>query len=464
VKLQVLSTLLLIAVLSIPIAVFSTTPSITLHIYEDGVAVSITHTDKYSYSWDVNLSAEMDAGSNYFKASFNLNSEQASTVTPEYPVYGVEYLFAFNFSLTGQPQDSKYTTTIRFGFSLEAPNGRFEARSDNIVSVFDSVENVERITGVVWVSATGEASSILNQLSTLNKTVVEQSLKQSGIEGVEITKLDIVVTGNTASIVFDVAIDYTALNQSLTRIAQQYGAIYTAPVAPSTSLNQVKAPVNLEISLTASTSRVNARGELYVGCDVNELLKPGIEYLKQFIQQYYQFFSYTYTYSSIDTSTLSKLVNLLDSLKEYRILPSKSSLEVIASSKGGFITVRLNTPKFIKEGGTLTDTVRSLYSTGLKLADLAEGLNLADVTVQIVAEPNIAVTMNGALVSQVRFPQLAFLNVVITAPQTTTPATPASTPQTTEAGAESTLLTALIAVVLAVAVVVAVAFLIKGKR
>jgi len=474
VKLQALSTLLLIAIISMPIAVFSTTPSTTLHVYEDGVAVSITYVDKYSYSWDANLSAVLDVGSNYFRVSFNLNSQQATAETPGHPVYGAEQLLAFNFSLTGQPQDSKYTTTIRFGFSLETRSGRLEARSDNIVLVFDTVENVEKITGVVWVTAAGEYAFILNQLSTLNKTVVEQSLNQSGIEGVEISKLDVAVTDSVASIDFDIAINNTALNQSLTRIMQtQYGATYTTPLVPSTSLTQLKTPINLEVSLTASTSRVEARSELYVGCDVNEVLKPGIEYLKQFIQ-YYQYYSYLYTtYYPTDASNVSKLIGILDSLKEYRILPSKASLEVIASSKGGFITAKLNTPKFIKESGTLTDTVRSLYSTGLKLADLAGNLSLADVTVQIATAPNIAVTLNKASVSQVLFPQLAFLDVAVVTPQsqTTTPATTSdrspSTPptrQTTEAGAESTLLIALVAVVLAAAVAVAIAFLIKWKR
>jgi len=472
VKLQALSTLLLIAIITVPIAVLSTTPSITLHVYEDGVAVSITHVDKYSYSWDVNLSSVLDVGSGYFKISLNLDSEQAAAEMPEYPVYGAEYLFALNLSLSGQPHDSKYTTTTRFEFSIESSDGRFEARSDNIVSEFDSVENVERITGVVWVSATGAHAFILDQLTTLDKTAVEQSLKQSGIEGVEINKLDVVVTGSAASIEFDVIINYTALNQSLTRLMQeQYGALYTTPIMPSPSPAQLKAPVNLEVSLTASASRVKARGELYVGCDVNELLKPGIEYLKQFIQ-YYQYYPYFYTtIYPTDTSTAGKLISFLDSLKEYKILPSKASLEVVASSKGGFIAVKLNSPKFIIEGGTLTDTVRSLYSTGLKLADLTEGLNLADVTVQIVTAPNIAVTLNEVPVSRVLFPQLVFLDVAVVTPQsqTTTPATPESTPQTqqtTGAETEFTLLTALTAAVLAVvaAVAVAIAFLIKRKR
>ncbi|PUA31213.1 MAG: hypothetical protein B7O98_09640 [Zestosphaera tikiterensis] len=89
------------------------------------------------------------------------------------------------------------------------------------------------------------------------------------------------------------------------------------------------------------------------------------------------------------------------------------TLSVVTDPVLKTLTVKVETPKFVKKGGTVADTLVELHNAWRELASAVKKEELLNTTVAVKAEPGVKVMKNGTPTSQVRVADLPNLTVVV---------------------------------------------------
>jgi len=153
---------------------------------------------------------------------------------------------------------------------------------------------------------------------------------------------------------------------------------------------------------------VVATAEVSVKADINEYLDTLLQYMK-----WVGSIGFGSTQPATQQLGADYLSKVADVVGRFKLLPSRMTLSVVTDPALKTLTVKVETPKFVKKGGTVTDTLIELHNAWREITSAVKKEELLNTTVAVEAEPGVKVMKNGIPASQVRVADLPNLTVVV---------------------------------------------------
>jgi hypothetical protein len=393
--------------------------SVTLHVYSDNsVSVSGEYVEEAPGANPGTFSAVLTVTDDMFKVnvSFFKSGDGAAP--------GTQMLI--HLHAEQKPSGTRTTASITGTVSVWDDRGKLTFHIKNVEYEVDTTSYTGRISGTVDIHASGEAASIIPQLSVINKEMLQQALQGYGVEGVEIRELNAVIHNEThASVSFVVDINLNELQVMYANYTQQAFVEGLRNLA-------VPATFDLDAEITQDKTAVNA--VVTVSADINEVLKAVSHMLVQLPSASPE------VSREVDEEFLGVLAGFS---KTFRILPSTGKITVTTIPSG--VKIAFHTPRIVKIGAkSPEDTIKALYTYAVKLINtsISGGRDISDVLdtrITLMPEENVKVSINGTPATEISFKDLPQLKVSVKKPATTPLRTTTRTTSTAQtAGATST--------------------------
>jgi len=158
---------------------------------------------------------------------------------------------------------------------------------------------------------------------------------------------------------------------------------------------------------------VVATAEVSVKADINEYLDTLLQYMKLITGYWVGSIGFGSTQPTTQQLGADYLSKVADVVGRFKLLPSRMTLSVVTDPASKTLTVKVETPKFVKKGGTVIDTLIELHNAWREITSAVKKEELLNTTVAVEAEPGVKVMKNGTPTSQVRVADLPNLTVVV---------------------------------------------------
>ncbi len=415
-------------------------PEVTIKIYRDNsVQVVITGTAENIG----NSSGVIDASLTIKDKGFTAEAS-GSINLPEPPEQPVDVTLEISSS-SHTTQDTS-TSTAAIKAHVETQQLTLDINVKELKGEATKLDRKATISGTIEISGSGEQyAGVMMMLGFINKDVLEQNLAKSGIDWIEINKLDKTISNEKATIEFSITINVEKLaeyleNQEVTT-KENYLEVYDESFIPSDS--------SVSLKLSVSTTTLNFEFSLDTTMSPTEILEliKKLQILR------------TPSVPTNITIPAAEEEEAMKMMKEYagyladtfEPLPSKASIRLELSPTQTIYTVV--SPKIRAKGAeTPADTLAALKEAVIKLGDIASKYAKPgeepqkDIEKVLGARVTLEAGEEGIKISQT---QTEFRNVdQVTVEVETTTTTPAG-----GGGISSTTMLGIIVAIIAIAVI-----------
>lgn len=405
---------LLLVLSTLGVAAASTATYMRIHVYSDGsIVIELTHTEPVENTGGLKeafAQSILDVGDNYYDLQGEVLAKTTSICTPN---YGCMYISG---SVNTTTTSSRELFELNAKLTLSIGDNRGNTLDINVSYLNYKLNTTSLqavISGNVELSATGEASQILEYAKIVNKTVIEGLLEQANITWISIdTFIADVSEPGKVKYSFTILLDLIEMAKKL----ELDTAFMRSEVAitPSTTYN---------ILFLYNTTNINAGFSLRVMGDINEHLRHVVKTYNETYTQIEAALREIYALTSMEFSVpnIQPVIAILEKFTDnFTILKSRGTITVRLSENT--LTVNITTPRLIKKNASSPlDTLMGLYNLAVDIQSTLGVEDILNTTVYLVPESGVKITRNGTVVEQVTLRELSEINVETTSPTSTPP-------------------------------------------
>jgi len=383
---------------------------LTVHVYTDGVSLSGKSTfPALNVTIPITADTKLSVKKDSFDEELSVTAEQ---ITPQPMPMSIE-LYAITSTSPKGPAAG--TSTLRMSLQLTHEEyGSLNVKLSDMAVSYNYDTMSTQISGTATVEASGKMQSLMLPLLMVKKENIQKALEEQGIRGIEINKLDIrLVRENAVEVGFDVTMLYTQLMESLK----------ISPEALNVTLmKKLNVPSTYEMRFTLKNASLTMWMKLDVKANINQYWVDYANNIKGLLPVLSRASvpavpTETPSLPPVSTETIDRVI---EELSKFEILPSDAKFHLGIDPSTEKMTVEFTSPKLIKKGADVKETIVAIYDLATKVSRRIWGdeavQKLNEMNVNVVAEPGIRTLLEGREVTSVKFGNLPALQIEFAPP------------------------------------------------
>lgn len=382
----------------------SLTP-LRIHVYNDGsIVVEYSHSMSIEYSSRgvILVQSILGVNDNYYEILGSLSGETGSTCISKYNCTYIEFIANTTSKISGE----YYEVTSKFNLSIwDDKNNSLNATIDPLNYKLNITSLIGVLSGVVELSAIGEAKEVYTTLAMLNKPIIENYLAQSNITWIKINTLTTTISNEKARVEFEIEVDESKLAENLELNTTSIKELYKN--TPSSTINTY---------LYFNITHIYTEFSIRVNSNINEQFKYTTNFYKEaYVKLEKTIFEILKSMGiQISTNNIKSILNILDEITNtFNIMKSRG--ELVVKIKDNTINLNITTPRLIKKDSkTPKDTLIALYNLAVRIQSELGVRELLDTIVELIPESGVKITRNGTEVQQVKLREIPELEVTTT--------------------------------------------------